>query len=59
MCSSKPEEAERTHFAMACALDGVLCLLHFDGSGAIEAEFKYKGHASELNCTEDKADIYT
>ena len=45
---SEDRETERAHFVMAWDLDGALCLLHLTGSGVMVAEFKYKGHTSEL-----------
>lgn len=51
--------AERTHFVIACDLDGALCLLHFPGRGDMVAEFKYNGHTSGLDCTEFKAEEKT
>ena len=48
--------AERTHFVIACDLDGALCLLHFAGRGDMVAAFKYNGHTSGLVCKAFKAE---
>lgn len=46
---STPVFNERAHLVIACDLDGALCLLHLTGSGEIVAEFRYRGHKSELD----------
>jgi hypothetical protein len=56
--SDDPLAADLTYFVMECALEGVLCRLHFDGSATIVARFKYKGQGSGLDCTDVRAAEY-